>query len=153
VTYIRHITLTTGHSRDSHREEVSEEALAVCRDLLARVAAGVIAESIPIPGLPTYYLQARSTGRCATLTVYAQGEHEPLLTIGIATHSRCGAILWRALHQFGSAPVVTDPTRCPPEPWVAVAIEQPATDPHHQEMLPVLADLERCLAWAFLEAQ
>ncbi|MDQ3562852.1 MAG: hypothetical protein M3436_01505 [Pseudomonadota bacterium] len=66
---------------------------------------------------------------------------------GVAAHSRCGAALWRELHRWGKTPVVTDPERCPPEPWVAVALDAGITQ--HMDATEWLGDFERCLAWAF----
>lgn len=154
--YIRHITLTTGHSRDSYRSEVSDAAVAVCRDLIARITAGAVAEPVQIPGVGEYYLSGRASGRCLLATVWS-GRHAPslhdpavpapLCTIGIASHSRCGASLWQMLHQHGETPVVTDPNRCPPEPWVAVALDAGIIE--HQATAHWLGDFERCLAWAW----
>lgn len=159
--HIRHITLTTGHSRYSYRSEVSDQAVAVCRDLIDRIdriTSGAVAESVQIPGVGGYYLSGRASGRCLVGTVWS-GRHAPsindpaipapICTIGVASHSRCGAALWRMLHQHGETPVVTDADQCPPEPWVAVALDAGIIE--HQDAAHWLGDFERCLAWAWIE--
>ncbi len=147
--YIRHITLTTGHTRQSWPGEISDEAVTVCRALIVQITAGAVSETVPIPGQPGYSLGGRATARCMTAIVYADGPpSEPVCTIGVASHSRCGARLWRALHRWGETPVVTDPERCPPEPWVAAALD--AGIARHVSESAWLVDFERCLAWAWL---
>jgi len=149
MTYIRHITLTTGHVRDSYPDEVGAEALAAVGRLIDGIIAGDVAESITIPGVGAYSLNGRGTGRCLVASVYADGPPSVLIaTIGVAAHSRCGARLWRDLHRWGQVPVVTDPDDCPPEPWVAAALDEGlAAYPQAAEWL---GDFERCLAWAWI---
>jgi hypothetical protein len=89
------------------------------------------------------------------MTVQAPGkdasgaDYVVIATIGVAGHSRCGATLWRELHRWGETPVVTDPEHCPPEPWVAAAVDAGITQ--HLEAAHWLGDFERVLGWAFLE--
>jgi hypothetical protein len=148
--FIKHVTLTTGHSRRSLAGEVAPEAVAVCRDLIRRITAGDVSESVRILAVGPYSLAGRKSGRCLVATVYADGpSSESVCTIGVAAHSRCGAKLWRELHRWGQAPVVTDPDRCPPEPWVAAALDAGIT--RHPDALQWLGDFERCLAWAWME--
>lgn len=156
--YLRHITLTTGHSRDSYRNEVSDEAVAVCADIIARITAGEISEPARIPGVGDYYLSGRASSRCLVATVWS-GQPSPSLTdpsvpapictIGVAAHSRCGHSLWRMLHTYGETPVVTDTDRCPAEPWVGVTLD--AGIVAHPEAAHWLSDFERCLGWAWYE--
>ena len=148
--YIRHITLTTGHVRDSWRQEISDEALAACADLLAQVAADP-SQMVSIPGFSDYYLSGQPGGACWVGTVWTGSPSVCVVTIGIAAHSRCGASLWRELHRWGQTPVVTDPERCPAEPWVAVALDEGALT--HLDAMEWLGDFERCLAWAWVESR
>ena len=149
--YIRHVTLSTGDVRDSYASEIGDAALSVCRALIERALRGQIVESVPLPGVPGYSLHVRATARCLTARVYADGAPSILVvTIGIATHSRCGSRLWRALHTCGAdpVPVVTDPERCPPEPWVAAALDVGIAQ--YPDAVQCLGDFERCLAWAWI---
>lgn len=146
MTYLHHVTLTTGHVRRSPRAEVSDEAVAFCADLIARAVAGHATVPLPTAG---YSLGAAASSRCLTATVWADGPpSECIATIGVAAHSRCGAGLWRALHRYGTTPIVTDPEQCPPEPWCAAALEGAIIQ--HPDATEWLGDFERCLAWAWL---
>jgi len=147
--HVLHVTLTTGHRRLSHREEISAAALAACSEILDAIARpGVDSPSVAVPGQPGYRVAGSVSGRCCVLTVHHDDTREPVCTIGIAAHSRCGAGLWRELHRWGSLPVATDPERCPPEPWVAAALA--AGIAAHPEAARWLGDFERCLAWAWV---
>lgn len=146
---IRHITLTTGHVRDSLPGEVSPEAIDAIAAIIERMCAGEVAEPVPLPGIGAgYSIAGRGTSRCLVASVYADGPPSTMVcTIGVALHSRCGASLWRELHRWGRTPVVTDPWRCPPEPWVAAALDEGVAV--HPDCTYWLGDFERCLAWAF----
>lgn len=146
--YIRHVTLTTGHTHDSYREDISEEALAHCQSLLAALRSATEGQMMPIPCVGEYYLSGQAAGACLVATVWSGEPSVCLATIGVAAHSRCGARLWRELHRWGETPVVTDPERCPPEPWVAAALDTGIA--HHPDAAHWLGDFERCLAWAWV---
>lgn len=148
--HLRHVTLTTGHARDSYRSEVSDEAVAVCRELIARFTGGEAASAVPMPGLPGYSISGRASAKCLVATVWADGPPSvPVVSIGVATHSRCGSRLWHDLHRWGRVPVVTDPERPPAEPWVAAALDEGAAYAG-REIMMLLGDFERCLGWAFI---
>lgn len=152
--YLHHVTLTTGHVRRSPRDEVSAGALVYAQDLLARALEPDAAPLVITPALGDYTLTARASGKCLLAIVRGPNETEPLATIGVAAHSRCGAWLWRELHTWGETPVVTGADRCPPEPWVGVALDRRAVA--HPDAMAWLGDFERCLGWAWvvrLEAQ
>lgn len=148
--YIRHVTLTTGHVRDSWRHEISDEALRACQSLITQITAaeGALAK---IPGVGEYWLSGVASGGCLVCTVWSGPPSVVISTIGVAAHSRCGSRLWHELHRWGETPVVTDPERCPPEPWVAAALDRGIA--HHLEAARWLGDFERCLAWAWIESR
>lgn len=139
--YIRHITLNTGHARDSFAVEVSEEALRACHMLIQRLSA----TRQPVPGWPDYTISGQRQRRKLVLTVW-RGD-APIVTMGIALHSRDGAGLWRALHETAKAPIKTSAERCPPEPWAAVLIHGGLL--LASDAIEWLGDFERCIAWAF----
>lgn len=150
MKFIRHITLTTGHVRNSYYGEAGDDIVAACRDLITRATADEGATPARIPGVGAYSLTGQASARCLTLSVWADGPPaEVICTIGVALHSLCGATLWRRLHQWSEAPVLTDRTKCPPEPWVSAALQ--AGIERHPGALAWLGDMERCLAWAWLE--
>lgn len=150
MKYIRHITLTTGHVRDSYRHEVGDDVVAACRDLITRVTANDGATPASIPGVGAYSITGQASSSCLTLSVMADGPPPELIcSIGVALRSLCGATLWRRLHRWSDAPALTDASRCPPEPWVAAGLS--AGIARHPDALAWLGDMERCLAWAWLE--
>lgn len=71
----------------------------------------------------------------------------PLVTLGVAVHSRDGAQLWRTLHKQAELPVETSIDSCPTEPWAAVLLH--AELAFYPDTADWLVDFERCLAWAF----
>lgn len=143
-----HLTLTTGHARWSTRDEVSEEAVAVCTDLLRRGMDRRPDEAIPIPtpeGEPCALTAARAS-RCLVVTIWGPElrlpdgpTRPPLVTMGVAARSRCAPGLWQQLGQQGPRP---------PVPWAAVKLHP--TLALHAVAADWLGDLERCLAWAWL---
>lgn len=166
MTYIRHITLATCHARDSYRSEVDDSVIASLQDIIAQMEAkGRTGDTMPIPGPPGYSLSGQIGGRCMVVSVWADGPpSELLLSIGIAAHERCGAAVWRTLHQVGlpagsllpppnlrSAGEyrMTDPDHQPRAPWCAAAMEMAIID--HPDAMQWMGDFERCLAWAWLD--
>ena len=139
VKYLYHLTITTGHARKSLRTEISDDALAVCSDLIAalRTAPGT---RIEMPGPPGYEISARIEGRCMSAQIYAVGEPNPVVRLGIAASERCGSAIWRWLDSAVDQPRA---------PWLAVTVE-PAMMAHMDCSL-WLGDFERCLGWAFLD--
>lgn len=142
--FIRHITLTTGHSRDSYAGEVTPEAVEVCKDLIRQMVA---VQRPRIPGFESFSVTGVRHGRCFVATVWSGGE--PIVTIGIATHSRCGAEVWQALHKSASLLCATSADQCPTEPWCAARLE-----PHslfYPDVMAWVGDFERCMAWAWID--
>lgn len=148
---LRHVTLATGHTRDCTRSEVDDAAVAVCSRLLDEARAG---GRPAVPGTPDLRLRVTREGRCLLATVETP-DGAPVVTYGVATHSRCGAQLWRLLHRadpsiYGS--LATDPDRAPAETWLAVRIEPGvAFLADLRDTMLLLADFGRCLAWAALD--
>ena len=143
--FIRHITLTTGHTRDSQSREVPQAIRATLAPLVQGLNAAGPA-GLPMPGFPGYRVAGKVSARCLVATVH-RGD-AVLASIGVAGHSRCGAVLWRGLHDWGDTPVATDRGQPPAAPWVAAALDAAGlTDP----AVHWLGDFERCLAWAFVD--
>lgn len=156
MTYVRHVTLTTGHVRDSERSEIADDALVVCADLLD---AALIASPgmVPIPAVePPCRLRVSAEGRVMLATVHGPDTSidgrdlaaPPIVTFGVALHSRGAAMLWRLLHDDTSTVLATDRERVPSAPWIATRVEVGAM--LYPDALHWLGDFERCLAWAAL---
>ena len=150
--YIRHITLQSGHSRDSYAGEVRSDIIALCQVMIEECLA-TDGRRIEFPsdmGLDGYSLMCGKFGGSAlTGSVwFGKSEPVPLVNFAIAVKSRSGAALWRAMHEHASIKPATDPARCPPEPWLAVSLEPDLAD--YADALAWLGDFERCLAWAWV---
>lgn len=153
MRYLIHITLDTGHSRRSPRGEVDDAAIAAVQDGLTRALARPGAE-VAVPGMDGWAYSATAQGRALIVTVWRRIAElkAPVVTFGVAAHSRAGAGLWRVLHQPRggiATPYATSPDRVPPEPWVAARMEAGVAlvDP---EALTWIADFERVVGWAWI---
>lgn len=156
--YLHHVTLTTGDSRRSYRSEVSREAVDLCSELLDDAIAQPKIHTVIPRVRPQCTMTATAEGRALIVTIWGPPTElrgsapvrPPLVTMGVGVHSRSGAKLWSLLHSGREAELATDPDECPPEPWVGVRMEVGvALTPEATEWL---GDLERCLGWAWVEA-
>lgn len=150
--YIEHLTIDTGDQRRSYRTEVADEVVAMLRPLLDRVAAG---ERVAVPGdaRPRCELSgALGRNRALVVTVWAVDplpaaagldRPVPLVSLGIAPTSRAADEVWHGMTQR------TRDDRTPSAPWCAVRIYP--TLALYPEASHWLGDLERCLAWAWIE--
>lgn len=143
--YLHHVTLTTGHVRRSSGDEVGDAVIASLHDFIAAMITG---GRPAIPNFPGYTMTGTGEGKCLLGTVW-RGD-APVVTIGIAGRSTCGAKLWQILHQTLAAmpPLATAGQPCPPEPWCAARLEVGGILDH--EAMTWVGDFERCLAWAWL---
>jgi hypothetical protein len=150
--HIHHLTLTTGHSRRSHRDEITPETMRAAGDLLTRgIEAGRLELDMIQPA--GHWLRITSTPdrRCLLATV-SHGDELPLVTFGVALRPRCGAALWRGLLDCDPliyGPMQGDPDAQPQTPWCAARIEPGLV--YMPDAGAWLGDLERCIAWAWLD--
>jgi hypothetical protein len=156
VTSLQHVTLTTGHVRDSAPEEVSEEALAATAALLAEALEGY-EPVIPHVAPRGVTLQVTDCAPCLVATVLGpydpeRGPGRPLVTFAVAAAAGATAsALWLHLHveqEAAGAPLATDAEDPPPAPWCAVRVEPGLLE--HPAAAEWLGDFERCLAWAWV---
>jgi len=132
---LHHITLDTGHVRQSPRSEVSDAAVTLVRQQIEEALAGMSPEI-----QPGYVLRvsAADGGMVATVATSALG---PLCTLTVASDARLSRALWDMLE--ADAP--------PPEPpWCAVRL-YPALEADLDAAL-WLGDFSRVAAWAWLES-
>ena len=148
--YLHHITLTTGHRRRSYLSEVNEQAITVAGDLLRRSLDSSLRVAMPETVQPRCSISATPHGACLMITVWGP-DGEPLVTFGVAPRSRCGASLWRALHDMpdGMTTLKTSPDDPPGDPWCGVVIH-PMLALYGHTAAQWLGDFERCAAWAWL---
>lgn len=146
--YLHHLTMTTGHTRRSYRDEVDDHAIKWGRHAIATTR---LAGPLVLPELGPDYLLHCTRETSKTLLCSLWRGDAVCVTFGVAAHSRHGAKLWRALMDTATTPIAV--TACPPEPWVAARLElgAAAVADDDSESLGMIADLERCVGWAFLE--
>lgn len=148
--HIHHLTLTTGHTRRSWRHEIDP---GVLRDLGRLLRRGIDTGRIDLTMIEPagHWVRVTPHGKCVLLTVM-HGDDMPLVTFGVAAHSRCGARMWRLLTQDAvvaeGAPRLS-PDRAPQEPWCAARIEPGLM--YRPDAAQWLGDFERCIAWAWLD--
>lgn len=132
--HLYHVTIETGHTRESPRSEVSPETIAA---LLPLLGGG------PLPGCPGW----RVTRDDWSWTLETE-RGSPIVTWGVARHPAEGAALWRHLEALSAGPIAEPPSRYP---WLGVVLREMAPRLTRDELL-MLADIERCVAWAWLES-
>jgi len=146
-----HLTLNTGHVRESPRSEVGDDIVAA---LLPLVRAG----GGPLPQPPGYSVSFSRDGRNAIYTISASvdlgqvAQPAPLVTCGLAVErpervwSLIGAL---AFMRAGLGGDHYGPARPATVPWLAVLIHEPAV--LAAEAMSWLGDAERCIAWTIIE--
>lgn len=156
MTYINHISLTTGHIRRSDRAEVSGETLARVGPWLAVLVESGQNAPLPVSGLSDYTGHATVIDGALIVTISGPvatdgpmvGKAPPLISMGVAKRSRQGAALW-TLMTGPLMPTAYQGVQRPAEPWAAVTVWP--TVVMHPGAVQWLGDLERCIAWAWIE--
>lgn len=147
---ICHVTVSTGHERESLRSEVADWVLDALEPVLERaIRGGQVAIPNPGGGPPLGNLSATATGDALLVTLYAV-DGAPLVTFGVARGPIREGELWKALHAaVRGVPAVTPADQPPPWPWCAVRLELGIAA--HPKSVEWLGDLERCCAWTWVE--
>lgn len=146
--FLHHLTMTTGHTRRSYRDEVADEAVDWARQA---IRDAIVSGHVPLPPMGPQWRLACTREPSKALLCSVWRDEMVVATFGVAAHSRHGAKLWRALLETATRPIAV--TECPPEPWVAVRLElgAAAVADDQPDALEMIADMERCVAWGFLE--
>lgn len=146
--YLHHLTMTTGHARKSYRDEVDDQAIEWGRQAIEHA---ILAGPVPLQPMGPGWRMAVTRESSKALLCSVWRDELVVVTFGVASHSRHGAKLWRALLETASTPIAT--VDCPPEPWVAARLEvgAAAVADVEPELLGMIGDMERCVGWAFLE--
>jgi hypothetical protein len=162
VTRLYHVTLTSGHHRWSPRADVDDAVIAGLAPLVAGAEAGV-PQLIARPGGTGWIsLRRLDPGAAGSRHVAAwsldDGDNPArpsLVTVALAMAARPGNGLWRTLHaQLGLTPpgFRTRADQPAPFPWLAAAVHLPlALHPDAKALAAELGDLERCIAWTWIE--
>lgn len=140
--YLTHATASTGHSRRSYRSEVADDVVEAVKswlsDLMAGRPRGVLGDRYAVR-------QEWSNGKSIGFVVSrldAQMRPVDIVKIAVCRHSKRAAPSWQFVGGKGAPPRV---------PFVASDLLTDNIEAADLMALPVIADFERCLAWAWLE--
>lgn len=142
-TYIAHVTTNTGHRHQSHRADVADNAMETVSGWLLDMLDGKTRAIFGDQYACRIIRQAGKSILFAISRVSKQMKHTDIVHFAVCRHSRDKALAWREVDGIGEAPQV---------PFCAVRLlDSVKMDdvPH----LPLLADFERVLSWAWLEYQ
>lgn len=143
MSYLNHITLSTGHNRQSPQSEVSADVIEWLRPWLDKLLSGGVPLPLPEPSLAQYSAAAHIEQGGLVMTVFAGAE--ALVTFAVAARSRQAAPLWAYMTaQHGAAPGIG----APGVPWLAVALRDGLKS--RDAANEWLGDFERCAAWTHL---
>jgi hypothetical protein len=144
-----HLTITTGHSRYSPRDECDRRSLALCQDVL--VPALVARQQAPLPHLAPYYLTGAADGGWLVATLWCDGPgigRAPIATWWTAADAAASG-MWDSCVVRHCASVGRMQPRPDTTPWVAAWVEVGAA--LYPDAMAWVGDLERCLAWAWVD--
>jgi len=164
--YVQLVRLETAEARASPDGEVRASTIEALRPALEDALSG---DRASVPDRPAVMLTGARYGPCCVVTVLSSSDGTggsgasarappapaadtvAVATIGVATHSRCGARLWRSLHDERTGTYATYPARRPAAPWAAVRLETAARD-DPEALAGVDVDaLAAELAWTWME--
>lgn len=163
-TFIQHVTLNTGHNKPYNRFECRPETIKGAKALISAALEQDLPLSMPSGELAHLAFACVAEGRKLTITVFApMGPHTkgqpfryngkngaPIAICGIAPKSK-DAKLWDMLLDTYSTVYPSETIACerPQASWLGVIVTPLVQQ--FPESLTVLADFERCMAWAWLE--
>ncbi len=135
IKYFNHITIDTGHSRHSYRDEVSEGVIATMTDWVRRMKKDD--EIINIyDNYTCQLLHINSKMADFMVGIDNDGVEYDVLRFTICLHSRYKQRAWHTVDGKGKAPQT---------PFIAVKFINVLF------VEPALSDFERCLAWGFID--
>ncbi len=135
MKYFNHITVDTGHTRKSYRDEVSDDVIATMTDWVRRMK-----EDNEIINIYDNYtcqlLHINSKMADFIVGIDNDGVECDVLRFTVCLHSRYKQKAWYTVDGKGKAPQA---------PFISVKFINVLFAE------PALGDFERCLAWGFLE--
>lgn len=157
-----HLTINTGHSNFSPRDEVDQKILAWCQDVALETVAANTGQAINLPRMPDYFLTAAAEGSGLIATAWKKLPQEmavagtdkmPLVTWGVAVEKDSDSHIWDILlneaKQFESITGKVSAKKPDRTPWCSVLLLP--TIGYDPDSAHWLGDLERCLAWAWID--
>ena len=140
--YLTHATASTGHSRRSYRSEVGDDVVETVKGwlpvLMSGQPHGILGDSYAVR-------QEWGNGKSVGFVVSrldAQMQPTDIVRIAVCRHSKRAVPSWQFVAGKGATPRV---------PFVAAGIITEHLIGDDLIALPIIADFERCIAWAWLE--
>lgn len=141
MSALTHITVNSGHVRQSPRSEVEDHIVEMLIPLLRRALQG---ERVDVPGAESHTMSGGVDEDCCAVTLWAELRQHgpaPLLTTYIAAADGPAADrLWSRLRSDLPQPTA---------PWLADELRAPAMI--DLAALAWTGDWTRCVAWAWLQ--
>lgn len=154
--FIHEINLSTGATRRVPRSDVDEDALTQLRPILVDALAER-ARMIEIPQTNDCAITATRIRRALLATLWTQSAalrtsgraRAPLVTLAVVVASQDVDLLWKIVHEWDLNASATLNDQAPAVPWLAVRHDYSLL--MHHDLKRPLDDLERAIAWAWLE--
>lgn len=146
---LAHLTLNTGHLRDSPRTEVDDVVIGHL-DPLIRAKRGAVPGS---DGIELAFSIAGGKERCLVQIVTREngGDYsEPFILFSLAWSEDAAAKAWTAMLGIAKSVGVPVAAEAPQTTPQLVALLTPAAVRVRPDILAAAADLERCIAWTIL---
>lgn len=156
---LTHVTLQTGHMAVTTRADVGDPVIRVLRPILrTALSADTLARLPAVARL--YGLQADVHQGILLASILRRSDRRPVTSLVVGAHDSAGHA-WHAMIErllgLSSTPArawmadrlqqIADPA--PPPPWLLTWVHPLAP----ADALDWVADLERCLAWVWIEYQ
>lgn len=140
INHINHITLTTGHIRQTTPDEIGKGWYFA----LNRIINDSFQSHAEL--LPGYTLKSSRSGDTSIGTVYATADGAPIITT-LCTNSNQPE-LWEMLHDTATLPLATERSNPPAAPYIADRLEVGASE--HLDALKWTAGFSRGFGWICL---
>ncbi|EGY52863.1 hypothetical protein [Neisseria shayeganii] len=145
--HIHHITINTGHSHRSERGEVSDATIKIMQQWLADMLAGRPRAMTNTGNVACRV--GRHNGKMIEFVVsIGHAEQADALRFVVCRHSKAKAEAWALAGGAGNPPQT---------PFLAANLLMPELEMMQRgasfDDIMMLADFERCLAWAWLESK
>ncbi|WP_221935135.1 hypothetical protein, partial [Brevibacillus sp. LEMMJ03] len=115
MTYIRHVTLNTGHVRKSFPSEIDKRLYFILRRMRKDIFSSSGTEIID--GYTAKGTEV--TGNGAVITVFKK--NVPIITVGMTKHKHSD--VWKLMHESSTLPLQTNPNNPPDVPYAADRLE------------------------------
>jgi hypothetical protein len=155
-THFEHITLTTGHTGQQERGEVSPHIAEYLADKISAAICNGGWTDLKEANIDSkLQLSVSGTNLIATLWLPCKSPR-PAVHFTVAAEGLCGADAWKSLCANANPGTLHVSTLAPSHPWIGVVLKQP--NPldameviAYVEMMDWAGDFERSLAWGFVK--